>query len=112
MDDEARRREDIAQLRAAARSTVPEAYRVPEPKAPAAETSADPMAASRESYTTLFGVLTGGKSIREGVATAIMLGANGIAWIVLIMLLNLAQCSWWYEPGMYSGDYERVYRSR
>lgn len=97
-DDEARRREEIAQLRAAAGATTPEAYRV----RPVDPPSGDPMNKARESYTSLFGAMGGNKSIRDGIATALVLGANGIAYVVLILMLHLAQCSWWYEPGMYS----------
>ena len=31
--------------------------------------------------------------------------------ILLILVLNLAQCSWWYEPGMYSSGYEQKQRT-
>jgi hypothetical protein len=106
MDEAARRREEVAQLRAAARSTTPEAYRV----RPVAKPVTDPMAESKETYTTLFGVFTKDRSPREAISIACMLGANGLAYILLILVLNLAQCSWWYEPGMYNSGYEHEQR--
>jgi len=101
--DEARkRREDVARLRAAARSTTPEAYKVRSPKP-----AADPIVGAGDSYSTLFGAyFAGSTGWRQHVATALQLGAYGIAYLILILMLNLAQCEWWYEPGMYSGGTE------
>lgn len=99
------RRSEAAGLRAAARSTTPEAYQVPRRQ------TANPMEQAQASYTTLFGAyFAGATSVRDHVITAAQLGAHGIAYVVLILLLNLAQCEWWYEQGMYSGrtDAERV----
>lgn len=107
LDEDARRREEVARLRAAARSTTPEAYKMRTVSRPT-----NPMAESKETYTSLFGALTRDRSPREAISIACMLGANGLAYILLIIVLNLAQCSWWYEPGMYSSGYEREYRSR
>jgi hypothetical protein len=105
--DEARkRREDVARLRAAAGSTTPEAYKVRAPR-----TTVDPMAGAGESYSTLFGAyFAGSTGWRQHVATAMQLGSYGLAYLVLILMLNVAQCEWWYEPGMYSngGETERV----
>jgi hypothetical protein len=90
-----------ANLRAAARSTTPNAYQVPRHQ------SANPMGQAQASYTTLFGAyFAGATSVRDHVITAAQLGAHGIAYVILILLLNLAQCEWWYEPGMYSGRTE------
>ena len=105
-DEARRRREDVARLRAAARSTTPEAYKVTAPK-----TTVDPMAGAGDSYSTLFGAyFAGSTGWRQHVATAMQLGAYGLAYIALILILNVAQCEWWYEPGMYSGrtESERV----
>jgi hypothetical protein len=101
--DEARkRREDVARLRAAAGSTTPEAYKVSAPR-----TTANPMVGAGDSYNTLFGAyFAGSTGWRQHVATAFQLGAYGMAYIVLILMLNVAQCEWWYEPGMYSNGSE------
>lgn len=107
VDQDARRREEVARLRAAARSTTPEAYKV----RPVYKPVTDPMAETKESYTTLFGAFTKDRSPRDAISVACMLGANGLAYILLILVLNLAQCSWWYEPGMYNGGYEHETRS-
>ena len=106
-DEAARRREQVAQLRAAARSTTPEAYRVRPVAKPVEELSSE----TRETYTGLLGALTRDRSPRDAVAIACMLGSNGLAYILLILVLNLAQCSWWYEPGMYSSGYEQKQRT-
>jgi len=103
MSDEAeRRREEVARLRAAARATTPEAYKV----RPLPKPAGDPMNDARETYTGLFGALTRDRSPREAISIACMLGANGLAYLLLILVLNVAQCSWWYEPGMYSSGYD------
>ena len=57
----------------------------------------------------VFGAFTKDRSPRDAISVACMLGANGLAYILLILVLNLAQCSWWYEPGMYNGGYEHEY---
>ena len=101
-DDEDRRREEVERLRAAARATTPEAYRV----RPVARPAGDPMIDARETSTGLFGALTRDRSPREAISIACMLGANGLAYLLLILGLNVAQCSWWYEPGMYSSGYD------
>ena len=107
--DEARnrRKDEVARLRAAARSTTPEAYKV----AKSQQTMVDPMAEAANSYSTLFGAyFAGATGWRQHVATAMQLGAYGLAYLVLILMLNVAQCEWWYEQGMYSegGETERV----
>jgi len=107
MDEAARRREEVAQLRAAARSTTPEAYRVHSSPKPVAELVEE----TRQTYSNLLGALTKDRSPRDAIAIACMLGSNGLAYILLILVLNLAQCSWWYEPGMYNGGYEHETRS-
>lgn len=107
MDEDARRRQQIADLRAAAGSTTPEAYRVrPSPK-PVAELVEE----TRVTYSSVLGALTKDRSPREAISIACMLGCNGLAYILLILVLNLAQCSWWYEPGMYSSGYDREQRT-
>ena len=98
MTDEERRKADVARLRAAARATTPEAYRTPETRI-----TANPMTEAGNSYNTLFGAyFAGSTGWRQHLATAMQLGAYGLAYLVLILLLNIAQCEWWYEPGMYS----------
>jgi len=101
-DERARKRHEEAELlRMAARSTTPKAYqtrRIEQPTVSDVDTNVD----ARETYTNLFGAFTSGRSWHGHVASAMALGANGLACVVLIVLLNLAQCSWWYEPGMYS----------
>ncbi len=109
-DRDARRREDVARLRAAARSTTPEAYKVRPVARPA-----EPDNTGRSGVSSLFGAMTAGGSTRDTIATTMALGAQGIAYILLIVLLNLAQCSWWYEPGMYTDPehaekYQRIGR--
>ncbi len=97
--DEERRKAEAARLRAAARSTTPEAYKVRTPRA-----TADPMAGAGDSYSTLFGAyFAGSQGWRQHLATAMQLGAHGLAYVALVLLLNIAQCEWWYEPGMYGG---------
>ncbi len=96
--DEERRKDEVARLRAAARATTPQAYKV---KAP--EAAVDPVAEAGNSYSTLFGAhFAHSKGWRQNLATAMQLGAYGLAYVALILLLNLAQCEWWFEPGMYS----------
>ena len=100
-----RRRAEAVRLRAAARSTTPEAYKV----AKSQQTMVDPMAEAANSYSTLFGAyFAGATHWRDHVATAMQLGAYGLAYIALILMLNLAQCSWWYEPGMYSAEHNET----
>jgi hypothetical protein len=97
-----KRREEAISLRQAARSTTPNAYqtrRAAQATAGDVDTSVD----VRETYTNLFGAFTSGQSWREHVANAMALGAHAIAYVLLVIVLNIAQCSWWYEPGMYSG---------
>lgn len=106
MDEDARRREQIANLRAAAGSTTPEAYRVRPSPRPVAELVEE----TRSTYSNLLGALTKDRSPRDAIAIACMLGCNGLAYVLLILVLNLAQCSWWYEPGMYSSGFEREQR--
>lgn len=107
VDQDARRREEVARLRAAARSTTPEAYKVRPVYKPVEELASE----TRETYSGLLGALTKDRSPRDAVAIACMLGSNGLAYILLILVLNLAQCSWWYEPGMYNGGYEQQTRT-
>lgn len=103
---EARRRE-AERLRIAARATTPSAYRQTERPAIPDTAVVDTSVNAGESYSSLFGSFTGTRSTREHIATAMMLGAQGLAYIALIVVLNLAQCSLWYEPGMYS-DPDRI----
>lgn len=100
-DADARRRDEVARLRAAARSTTPEAYRVKVPPRAYVDT------ATQSGVSTLFGAMTAGGSKRDTIATTLALASHGIAYVILILLLNLAQCEWWYEPGMYSGSQEQ-----
>jgi len=105
MTADERRKDEVARLRAAARSTTPEAYKV----AKSQQTMVDPMAEAANSYSTLFGAyFAGATHWRDHVATAMQLGAYGLAYIALILMLNLAQCSWWYESGMYSTDHNQT----
>lgn len=108
MDDDAtdhdRRKAEAARLRAAARSTTPKAYRTKAPRP-----TADPMVGAGQSYNTLFGAyFAGSGNWRQHLATAMQLGAYGLAYVALILLLNVAQCEWWYEPGMYGGGAGRA----
>ncbi len=96
-----KRQAEAARLRQAARSTTPQAYQTRKVATPTAP-DYDPNIDTRETYTNLFGAFTSGTSRREHIANAMVLGANGLAYILLIIVLNLAQCSLWYEPGMYS----------
>jgi hypothetical protein len=102
-EERARKRRDEAErLRIAARSTTPKAYqtrRVERPTVSDVDTTVD----ARETYTNLLGAFTRGNTWHSHVASAMMLGAYGLAYVLLIIVLNVAQCSWWYEPGMYSG---------
>jgi hypothetical protein len=101
-EERARKRHEEAELlRKAARSTTPKAYQTHRSSVPAVS-DADTTVDTRETYTNLFGAFTSGQSWHSHVASAMALGANGLAYVVLIVVLNLAQCSWWYEPGMYS----------
>lgn len=103
---EARRRE-AERLRVAARSTTPNAYKQTERPAIPDTDVVDTSVNAGESYSSLFGSFTGSRSIREHISTAMMLGAQGLAYIGLVAVLSLAQCSWWYERGMYS-DPDRI----
>ena len=104
---QAARRREAERLRVAARATTPSAYKQVERPAIADTSVVDTGVNARESYSSLFGSFTGTRTVREHIATAMMLGAQGLAYIALIIVLNLAQCSWWYERGMYS-DPDRV----
>ncbi|MBC6440529.1 MAG: hypothetical protein GDA49_09025 [Rhodospirillales bacterium] len=99
--DDERRKAEVARLRAAERSTTPEAYNVKSKP----QVTVDPMSGAGDSYGTLFGsCFAGSTSWRQHLATAMQLGTYGLAHIALI--LNVAQCEWWYEPGMYGGPPE------
>jgi len=102
MTDDEKRKAEVARLRAAARSTTPEAY-----KTPKRAQSVNPMEQAGASYNTLFGAyFAGATHWRDHLATAMQLGAYGLAYVALIIILNIAQCEWWYEPGMYGGPQE------
>jgi len=96
-----KRREEAERLRIAARATTPKAYQTRRSQAPTVS-DVDATVDAQETYTNLFGAFTSGRTWHSHVASAMALGANGLACVVLIIVLNLAQCSWWYEPGMYS----------
>ena len=103
-----KRREEARLLRQAARSTTPQAYQTRKVERPRTLDS-DPTIAAQETYTNLFGSFTSGTTWHSHVASGMMLGAQGPAYILLVIVLNLAQCSWWYEPGMYSdSDFTQV----
>lgn len=103
---EARRRE-AERLRVAARAMTPNAYKTTERPAIPDTDVVDTSVSAGESYSSLFGSFTGSRTIREHIATAMMLGAQGLAYVGLVVVLSLAQCSWWYERGMYS-DPDRI----
>ena len=101
-----KRREEAAMLRRAARSTTPKAYQTRAASWPRTFEH-DPTIDAQETYTNLFGAFTSGTTLREHIANAMVLGANLFAYLLLATVLSLAQCSLWYEPGMYS-DPDRV----
>ena len=101
-----KRREEAAMLRRAARSTTPRAYQTRRVERPATFDH-DPTIDAQETYTNLFGAFTSGTHWREHVANAMVLGAQLFAYLLLVLVLNIAQCSWWYERGMYS-DPDRI----
>ena len=101
-----KRREEADFLRRAARSTTPRAYQTRKAQKPKTFDH-DPMIDAQETYTNLFGAFTSGTTWQAHVANAMVLGAQMFACILLVIVLNVAQCSWWYEPGMYS-DPDRV----
>ncbi len=91
----------------AARSTTPNAYKQTErPAIPDTEV-VDTGVNAQETYSSLFGSFSGTRTLREHIASAMMLGAQGLAYLGLVAVLSLAQCSWWYERGMYS-DPDRI----
>lgn len=109
MDDNERlrkRREEGERLRQAARSTTPTAYQTRRTQRTHLS-DIDPTIDTKETYTNLFGAFTQGTTWQAHVASAVMLGAQGLACVALVIVLNIAQCSWWYEPGMYS-DPDRI----
>ncbi len=54
---------------------------------------------TRGSWQPIFGhFLESGSGFRQNVAILLMLCAHPIAVVVLLIALNLAQCSWWAEP--------------
>jgi len=98
-------REEAERLRQAARSTTPQAYQTRRVKR---SDDVDRTIDISQTHTNIFGEFAPGESLQSKIASATMLGAPGLAYILIIILLNLAQCSWWYEPGMYSDpDYVR-----
>ena len=104
-----KRQAEAARLRIAARATTPQAYQTRKIAQPTA-LDQDQTIDTKETYTNLFGSFTGGNTWQSHVASAMMLGAQGLAYVLLIIVLNLAQCSLWYEPGMYS-DPDRIQSS-
>ncbi len=101
-----KRRDEAAMLRRAARSTTPRAYQTRKVERPVTFEH-DPTIDAQETYTNLFGAFTSGTTMREHIANAMVLGANLFAYLLLATVLSVAQCSLWYEPGMYS-DPDRV----
>jgi len=94
-----KRREESERLRKAARSTTPEAYQT---RRVQRTDDVDRSVDLSQTHTSMFGEFSAGETWQSKIASATMLGSYGLAYVLLIIVLNLAQCSWWYEPGMYS----------
>ncbi len=104
-----KRREEAAKLRQVANSAAPRAYQDPKDEALTLE-DLDPNDKTKGMDNTvvgnvvdLYGAFTKDDSWRtRPISTAVSLSSYVLAYILLLIVLSTAQCSWWYEPGMYS----------
>ncbi len=105
-----RRREEAARLRQVANSAAPRAYQDPKKEALKLE-DLDPNDNNNKgmdnttfgNVVDLYGAFTQDDSWRtRPISTAVSMSSYALAYILLLIVLSVAQCSWWYEPGMYS----------